>query len=88
MNGSVAALILAFLLATAYAALFHLFFGGTWGRILAYVTISWFGFALGHIIFSWFNFNFVSLGVIHIDGATLGAIFFLFVTKWLLETEE
>ncbi len=50
MNGTASALVLGFLLATAYGAGFHVLLGGPSRRIILYLIAAWLGFSLGHIL--------------------------------------
>ncbi|MCO5184874.1 MAG: hypothetical protein M9941_14060 [Anaerolineae bacterium] len=78
-----APLILGFLLATAYAAAFHLFFGGSGGRIVLYVLASWVGFVIGQLFGRWLGIDWFSLGTIHLLSASIGSWILLFFSRWL-----
>jgi hypothetical protein len=83
MSGAAAPLVLSFLLATAYGAAFHLIFGGPARRILLYLLAAWLGFTIGHILGEWFNIRFLTLGVVNLLSASLGAWLALLLSRWL-----
>ena len=80
---SIPALLLCFVLATLYGAGFHLWRGGGAGRLLLYLLLAWFGFALGQYLGMHFNITFDRLGFVHIVLATLGSFIFLGLGYWL-----
>lgn len=88
MNGTAAAIVLGFLLATAYGAAFHLIIGGPAKRILVYVLASWLGFTLGHLLGDLLNIEFLKLGTLHLLTASLGSWLFLILSWWLFAQEE
>ena len=88
MNFLAAPLVLGFLLATAYAAAFHLLFGGSGGRILVYVLASWFGFTAGYFIGRWLGLDWFSLGTVPLLVSSIGAWSLLFFSRWLATTGE
>lgn len=75
--------VFAFLIASLYGALFHLWRDGGLGRLLYYVVLSWVGFALGEWAGTAFGWKFASVGSLHIGAATLGSLAFLVVGHWL-----
>mgnify|MGYP007073390580 CR=1 FL=1 len=77
-------LILGFLLATAYGAGFHLLLGGPARRIILYLVVAWFGFALGHIAGDLLNMTLLRLGALTLFCARLGAWLALIVSWWLV----
>jgi uncharacterized membrane protein YeaQ/YmgE (transglycosylase-associated protein family) len=80
---SIPTLILGLILSTLYGALFHLWRGGNAGRLLLYLLLSWIGFWFGQFIGNLLNFNFDTLGQLHIVSATLGSLIMLFIGYWL-----
>ncbi|MCZ7668339.1 MAG: hypothetical protein M5U34_14700 [Chloroflexi bacterium] len=83
MNGTAAALVLGFLLATAYGAGFHLLIGGPAKQILVYILAAWLGFAVGHFVGDFLNIGFLKLGALHLLTASLGSWLFLILSWWL-----
>ncbi len=88
MNGAAAALVLGFLLATAYGAGFHVILGGPARRILLYVLAAWIGFAIGHFLGDFFGVRAFKLGALHLFSASLGAWIALIASRWLVAQEE
>jgi hypothetical protein len=83
MNGTAAALVLGFLLATAYGAGFHFIFGGPARHILLYVLSAWVGFILGHFLGDLLNIGLFKLGALHLFSASLGSWIALIASRWL-----
>lgn len=88
MNGAAAALVLAFLLATAYGTGFHVILGGPARRILLYVLAAWIGFILGHVMGDLLNINLFKLGALHLFSASLGSWIALIASRWLMTQEN
>lgn len=84
---SASGLVLGFLLASIYGGLFHLVFGGSIKRIMAYLVAAWAGFFIGQFIGDFLNFEAIKLGKIHLLSASLGSWLLLFVTWWLIGQE-
>lgn len=87
MSGIAAPFILAFLLATAYGAGFHVILGGPARRILLYVLAAWLGFGLGHFLGDLLNIELFKLGVLHLFTASLGSWIALIASWWLMAHE-
>ncbi|MEW6717051.1 MAG: hypothetical protein AB1345_06085 [Chloroflexota bacterium] len=81
------AFLFGFLIATLYGALFHLIVGGNALRLSFYLLLAWVGFWSGQGLGSFLPFSLVSLGAIHLDFATLGAIAILCLGHWLSKFE-
>jgi hypothetical protein len=71
------------LFSTMYGAIFHLWKGGKFSRLLLYILLSWAGFWIGHILASLLGWTFLSIGPLHLGLATLFSALFLFVGHWL-----
>ncbi len=87
MNGTASALVLGFLLSTAYGAGFHFLLGGPARRIPLYVLASWIGFAAGHFIGDMLNVELFKLGALHLLSASIGAWTALIGSWWLAGQE-
>jgi uncharacterized membrane protein YeaQ/YmgE (transglycosylase-associated protein family) len=87
---SIPTLLLGIILSTLYGALFHLWRGGSAGRLLLYLLLAWIGFWLGQLIGNLFNVSFDMLGQLHLLFATLGSLIFLAIGYWLslVQTEN
>ncbi|MFO7662964.1 MAG: hypothetical protein R6X18_10275 [Chloroflexota bacterium] len=81
--GSAAGLVLGFLLASTYGALFHLVFGGPIKRILLYMAAAWVGFIVGQLVGDFMDFEILKLGKIHLVSASLGAWLALLGAWWV-----
>lgn len=84
MVGAASGIVLGFLLATIYAALFHLFVGGPIRRIILFLLASWLGFTIGHFVGDLLGIEILKLGAVHLFSASLGAWIAL-ISSWLLE---
>ena len=80
MVGIASALVLGFLLSTAYGAGFHLLMGGPARRIVLYVLASWLGFALGHFLGDLLNIEWLKMGVLYLFSASIGSWLDLIIT--------
>lgn len=87
MNGAAAALVLGFLLATAYGTGFHVILGGPARRILLYVLAAWTGFTIGHFMGDFLNIELFKLGALHLFSASLGSWIALIASRWLVAQE-
>lgn len=76
-------MVLAFLLATAYGAAFHLIMGGPVRHVLVFVIAAWIGFTAGHFLGDFLNVDILDLGAINLFSASMGAWVALLVA-WLL----
>jgi hypothetical protein len=83
MGGTAAGLVLALLLATAYAALFHFLTGGSVRRLLIYIVAAWAGFAVGHLLGQVLLIDWLRLGPLYLFSASAGAWIALFGSWWL-----
>jgi uncharacterized membrane protein YeaQ/YmgE (transglycosylase-associated protein family) len=80
---SIPTLFLGLILSTLYGAIFHLWRGGTAGRLLLYLILSWIGFWIGQLVGNLLNVSFDTLGQLHLLFATLGSLIFLAIGFWL-----
>jgi hypothetical protein len=74
---------LAFILATLYGALFHLFVGGDARRLAVYLLTAWAAFALGQMVGSVAGVQFLAVGVLNLFAAT-ATCWLALVVVWLL----
>ncbi len=88
MSQTASALVLGFLLASAYGAGFHLILGGPARRILLYMFSSWIGFLLGHFIGDILGIDLFKLGALHLLSASLGAWIALIASWWFTAEES
>lgn len=82
--GSASGLVLGFLLASVYGAVFHLIFGGSIRRIIVYLLAAWAGFFIGQFIGDFLNIEILKLGKIHLVAASIGAWAMLLAVWWLV----
>jgi hypothetical protein len=82
------ALVLGFLLASAYGAGFHVILGGPSRRFLLYMLAAWIGFALGHFLGDLLNIELLKLGALHLFSASLGAWIALISSWWYVVGES
>lgn len=80
-------LVLGFILATLYGALFHLVSGGDARRLALFFLTGWIGFALGHITGDLLDVNFFDIGPLNAFNATIGAGIALIAT-WILTRQR
>lgn len=76
-------LLLSFLIASMYGAIYHLWRGGGLKKIAFYLFLAWLGFFAGHYLALWRGWQIIPLGILNLGFATLGALFFLVAGGWL-----
>jgi len=80
---TIPSLLLGFIISTLLGLGFHIWKGGGAGRLLLYLLMSWIGFGIGHYIAEQLNWNFASIGPLHIGLASMGSLMCLFFGHWL-----
>ncbi|GAB4501048.1 MAG: hypothetical protein Fur0035_05890 [Anaerolineales bacterium] len=70
-------------LACAYGAGFHLWRGGSLGRLALYLFLALTGFWLGELLGWQMDWTFGAIGILNVGAASLGAALFLFVGDFL-----
>jgi hypothetical protein len=87
MSQIASALVLGFLLASAYGGGFHVILGGPMRRIPLYLFSAWIGFALGHFLGDMLGIELFKLGALHLFSASLGAWIALIASWWYVASE-
>ena len=77
------AILFGVLISTLYGALFHLWRGGSVGRLIFYLFLAWAGFWSGQLLAIRLGWTFLSVGSLHLGLATLLSGVFLFAGYWL-----
>lgn len=75
------------LVSTLYGAGFHLWRGGSLGKLVLYTLLGWFGFWMGHIVGNLLDWSFARVGPLNFGAATVSSILFLFIGHWLSQVE-
>ena len=81
------ALLLAFLIALLYGALYHLIRDGGFWRLLLYFGLSISGFIAGHLLGIWRGWTFIPLGTINLGLSSVGSALLLILGDWLSRIE-
>jgi hypothetical protein len=76
-------LLLAFLIALLYGALYHLIRGGGFWWLVWYLTLSLIGFFVGHWIGTWLGWVFLPLGTLNLGMCSTGSMLILLFGDWL-----
>lgn len=76
------------LVSTLYGAAFHLWQGGSLGRLLLYLISGWVGFWVGHALAVSWGWTFISIGALHLGMATIGSLLLLILSHWLSLVEH
>jgi hypothetical protein len=71
------------IISTLYGALFHLWRGGSVGRLIFYLCLAWAGFWIGQFLAIQLGWTFLSVGSLNLGLATALSAFFLFTGYWL-----
>lgn len=76
-------LVLSLIIASAYAALFNLWQGGSAKDLLLYLLACWLGFGIGELAGDLLGLDVLMIGQIHVMEGTIGAWLLLLVVRWL-----
>lgn len=82
------ALLLSLVLASLYGALFALWQGRNLRDMLFYWLAALVGFASGHIVGALWGFVPWTIGQVHVIEATIVAILFLVIARWLRQEKK
>ena len=66
-----------FMLSGLFGSLFHLWRGGSFGRLVLYLVLSWVGFFIGHFAGVNFGWDFLQVGTLYLGPAVTGCAVFL-----------
>jgi hypothetical protein len=80
-------LLLALLIALFYGTFYHLVRGGSFWRLMFYLALSLFGFAMGHLIGIWRGWVFIPVGEMNLGLSSIGSIVSLVLGDWLSRVE-
>jgi hypothetical protein len=75
--------VLSALIATALAALFNLWQGGSARDLLLYLIAAWLGFALGELVGDLVGLDVLMIGQVHTVEGSLACGLLLFLARWL-----
>lgn len=78
----------ALLIALLYGTLYHLIRGGSFWRLLLYLGLSLFGFAMGHLLGLWRGWILLPIGTINMGLSSLGSFLMLILGDWLSRVES
>jgi hypothetical protein len=82
------ALFYSFLIATLLGSAFHLVKGGSGGRFLFLLILSWAGFLLGHLAGSYWSVRFLMIGPVFGGFGILGSILLLIIGNWFTQLDK
>ncbi len=85
---TIPAILFALLTALLYGALYHLFRGGGFWRLVFYLGLSVVGFAAGYLAGYWFGLVLMPLGSIDLGISSIGSLIFLVGGDWLSRIES
>ncbi len=80
-------LLFALFIALLYGALYHLIRGGSFWRLLLYLSLSISGFVLGHLLGLWRGWILLPVGSINLGLSSIGSILMLLFGDWLTHIE-
>lgn len=81
-------LLLGIVISTLYGTGFHLLRGGNLGKLILYLILGWAGFWLGQALANSLDWQFLSIGPLHLGMATLLSFIFLSLGYWLAKSER
>ena len=76
-------LVLSLIIASAYAAFFNLWQGGSARDLVIYLVACWLGFAIGELVGDVLGLDILMIGQIHVVEGTFGSLGLLALAKWL-----
>ena len=82
------ALFFSFLLASFLGSAFHLWKGGSGGRLLFLLGLSYLGFFLGHRLGSSWEIKFLMIGPIQGGMGAAGSLLLLFLGNWFTRLDR
>lgn len=77
------AILFSLLIALLYGAVYHLVRGGGFWRLVLYLGLSVFGYALGYLVGLWRGWVWLPLGTINLGVCTAGSLLMLLLGDWL-----
>ena len=80
-------LVFGIVISTLMGAAFHLWRGGSAGKLLLYLILGWLGFWGGHFAGNLLGWTFGSIGQLRLGMAILSGLAFLAVGHWLSLTD-
>ncbi|KPL83136.1 hypothetical protein SE15_07670 [Thermanaerothrix daxensis] len=84
---TIQSILLGICMATLLGALFHLWRGGGWVKLIAYLVAANLGFWVGHWAAGALNWTAGRVGPINLGGALVGGVLFLGLAYWLGQVE-
>ncbi len=81
------AMLFSLLIALLYGAVYHLIRDGGFWRLILFMFLSVFGFALGYLLGLWRGWVLLPLGTINLGLSTLGSFLILLLGDWLTHFE-
>ena len=76
-------ILIGIVISSLYGSAFHLWRGGSLGRLIIYLILAWIGFWPGHFIGQLLGWTFFNLGPLMLGSATLGTAITLGIGYWL-----
>jgi hypothetical protein len=76
-------IVLGFVISTLYGAGFHLWRGGSAGRLILYLVFSWIGFWIGNTIATLLDLGFGQIGPLNLLVASIFSLLALGIGHWL-----
>ncbi len=80
-------LLFSLMIALFYGALYHLVRDGGFWRLILFLFLSVFGFALGHLVGVWRGWVWLPLGTINLGISSVGSFLVLLLGDWLTHFE-
>jgi len=80
--------LLGMLLASLYGTIFHVWRGGSFGRLLVFILLGWLGFWIGQVLAVISGIQIWPIGPLYVGTATLVCFLLLGIGSWLTMATE
>jgi len=84
---TIPSLLFALLIAFLYGAVYHLFRGGSFWRLVFYLALSVLGFVIGHLVGLWRGWLIFPMGSLNVGLSSIGSLIILVIGDWLSRIE-
>ncbi len=85
---TIQSILLGFVISTLYGSLFHVWRGGSLGKLIFFLIMAWGGFWAGHFLSIQLDWHFLKIGPLHTGLATATSFLALAVAAFISASPE